>query len=321
MDVSECGVRRDAMTFAYQDRRKFNQLMGTCMTLHYDAYSIVIHNAQFMSHDHMEFKHSHNFHELYYVMKGKVHMECAGEPLELNQDDILYISPNVEHRVKADSITESERFILTFEIINNKEDGSKLTAMEYQIEELVRILKAYQSFLVVKDANNVLEMIDSLCLEYLKHDHFYYMKVQGLLSVILVTMVQNILDGYDEGVREYFEYENRALLMTKYIHEHLQEKITLDKIAEHFHTTPRHVNRIFKKYFNTSFNKTLIEVRLGYAKKYLLDHDCSIEKICEMTGFHSVRTFYKEFRDIEGMSVGEYRQLWAKAQNEECGNQ
>ncbi|MBF7095617.1 AraC family transcriptional regulator [Alkalibacter mobilis] len=300
------------MTLSYQERRKFNDLMGTCMTLNYDSYSIVIHNAQFMSHEQIEFLHSHNLHELYYVLNGKMNMNIDGEEIELAKDDILYISPNVEHSVITDTSLENERFIITFEIINNKCDNCKSTAIEYQIEELINILKDYKKFWIVKDTNDVISLIDCLCDEFLKNVHFYYIKLQGLLSIILVTMIQNILDGNDNGVNEYFEYENRALLMTKYIHYNLQEKITLDKIAEMFHTTPRHVNRIFKKYFNTSFNRTLIEIRLGYAKKYLIDCDHSIEKISELTGFNSVRTLYKEFKENEGISMSEYREKFSR---------
>ncbi|AFA48279.1 AraC family transcriptional regulator [Acetobacterium woodii] len=295
------------MSYSFDERRRYNDLMGTYMILSYDSYSIVIHNSQFMNQDHIEFPHSHDFHELYYVLNGRMVVICDGKELELEKNDTLYLAPNVDHNMKTDTFYGNERFLITFEIIKNKCDDSKMTALEYQIDEMITILKNSGKFSVSKDTNNVIALIDDLCGEFLNRQHFYYLKLQGLISLILMSMIQNIINGKDNGLNDYLEYENRALLMTKYIHNNIGEKITLEKMAVIFHTTPRHVNRIFKKYFNTSFNKTLLEIRLGYAKRYLVEYDCSIEKIAELVGFDSVRTLYKLFKEKEFMSMNEYR--------------
>lgn len=270
-----------------------------------------------MNQDHIEFPHSHDFHELYYVLSGRMVVSCDGEELELEKNDMLYLAPNVEHHMKTDTFYGNERFLITFEIINNKCDDSKMTALEYQIETLNNVLKKISKYSVSKDTNRVISLIDDLCEAFLNSQHFYYLKLQGLISLILISMIQNILTGKDDGLNGYLKYENRALLMTKFIHNNISEKITLEKMAVIFHTTPRHVNRIFKKYFNTSFNKTLIEIRLGYAKRYLIEYDYSIEKISELIGFDSVRTLYKLFKEKEFMSMNEYRNKNMRKSN--CG--
>ncbi|KNZ40908.1 AraC family transcriptional regulator [Acetobacterium bakii] len=303
------------MSYSFDERHRYNDLMGTYMTLTYDSYSIVIHNNQFMNQDHIEFPHSHDFHELYYVLDGRMVIICDGKELELEKNDILYLAPNVEHNMKTDTFYGNERFLITFEIINNKCDDSKVTALEYQIEALTTVLKNNSKYSVSKDTNDVLALIDDLCGEYLNSQHFYYLKLQGLISMILISMIQTIPVGKDVRLNDYLEYENRALLMTKFIHHNISEKITLDKMAIIFHTTPRHVNRIFKKYFNTSFNKTLIEIRLGYAKRYLVEYDYSIEKISELIGFDSVRILYKLFKEKEFMSMNEYRNKYLRKSN------
>lgn len=303
------------MSYPFDKRHKYNDLMGTYMTLNYDSYSIVIHNNQFMNQDHIEFPHSHDFHELYYVLNGRMVVMCDGVELELEKNDILYLAPNVDHNMKTDTFYGNERFLITFEIINNKCDDSKMTALEYQIDELATVLKNNSKYSISKDTNNVISLIDDLCDEFFNSQHFYYLKLQGLLSLILISMIQNTHTGKDDGLNDYLEYENRALLMTKFIHNNISEKITLEIMAEIFHTTPRHVNRIFKKYFNTSFNKTLIEIRLGYAKRYLVECEYSIEKISEMIGFDSVRTLYKLFKEKEFMSMNEYRSKYLGKSN------
>ncbi|MDZ5724467.1 AraC family transcriptional regulator [Acetobacterium carbinolicum] len=303
------------MSYSFAERQKYNDLMGTYVTLSYDSFSIVIHNNQFMNQDHIEFPHSHDFHELYYVLNGQMVVICDGEELELQKHDILYLAPNVEHHMKTDSFYGNDRFLITFEIIKNKCDDSKMTALEYQIDELDRYLKSIRKYAISSDTNGVMALIDDLCNAFLSRQHFYYLKLQGLLSLIVMSMIQNMLTGKDDGLNDHLKYENRALLMTKYIHRNISEKITLEKMAIIFHTTPRHVNRIFKKYFNTSFNKTLIEIRLGYAKRYLVEYDYSIEKISELIGFDSVRTLYKLFKEKERVSMNAYRNMYSCKSN------
>jgi hypothetical protein len=60
---------------------------------------------------------------------------------------------------------------------------------------------------------------------------------------------------------------NLAVAITKYMHEHYHENISLEDVSKAFHITPRHVTRIFSEYFGTGFRKTLSVYRLNYAKK------------------------------------------------------
>ncbi|MPW24458.1 AraC family transcriptional regulator [Alkalibaculum sp. M08DMB] len=294
------------MPNSFQERKLYNKLMGTCMTITFDSYSIIVHNAHFMNEEHIEFIHSHNFHELYFILDGSLTMHCDGKNIELSKNSIFYISPNITHHVNTDSQYKNERFLIAFEIIQNQTSKQELTASEYQIQEISEILKQHAPYWTGEDANNVSVLLDYICDEVIRSMPLYHIKLQNLISSIIISLLQNMTEKESDSIDKHLEFCNRAILMTRYIHDNFKQRITLEMVANHFHTTPRHVNRLFKQYFNTSFSKSLTIIRLGYAKKYLR-YGYSIEKIAELTGFASVRTLYKDFKEYEGMSMSDYR--------------
>ena len=92
--------------------------------------------------------------------------------------------------------------------------------------------------------------------------------------------------------------------------------VSVQDIADTFYISPRHVNRVFEDYFGQSFKRTLNIYRLNYAKNYLLDTDYSTEKIAALVGLSSPKMLYQLFREIEGMTLGEFRAQYGKRSTE-----
>lgn len=78
-------------------------------------------------------------------------------------------------------------------------------------------------------------------------------------------------------------------------------------IAEQLGITPTYFGKKFKHYFNTSFNKYLIEYRLNYAIKLLCETDFSNAKIADMCGFNSETYFITIFKKNFGVSPKQYK--------------
>ena len=100
------------------------------------------------------------------------------------------------------------------------------------------------------------------------------------------------------------------------MHANYHKNISVQDIADTFYISPRHVNRMFEDYFGQSFKRTLNIYRLNYAKNYLLDTDYSTEKIAALVGLSSPKMLYQLFREIEGMTLGEFRAQYGKRSTE-----
>jgi transcriptional regulator GlxA family with amidase domain len=100
---------------------------------------------------------------------------------------------------------------------------------------------------------------------------------------------------------------NLGIAVSKFLHAHFTEPITLEDVAKHFNYSSRHVNRAYMKIFNTSIIRNLNLLRMEYAKRHLCFTDYSIKKIAEITGFSCSRTLYKLFQKYEGVAISQYR--------------
>ena len=84
-----------------------------------------------------------------------------------------------------------------------------------------------------------------------------------------------------------------------YIDKHFSEDINLDKIAGRAMVSKFHFIRVFKKYYGSTPNQYLQNVRIEMAKK-LLRKGKSIEEVCYAIGFTSKTSFISLFKKMTG---------------------
>ena len=95
--------------------------------------------------------------------------------------------------------------------------------------------------------------------------------------------------------------------ITSYIQEHYREDMALEKVAGIFGFSPTYLSRIFKKYANVNYKTYILNVRVEYAFKELVNTDKSINKIAENSGFPDGRSFTKAFAARFGITPDKYR--------------
>lgn len=95
-----------------------------------------------------------------------------------------------------------------------------------------------------------------------------------------------------------------------YMQEHYTEKITLESIAEHFFIDKHYLARLFKMQYGVTVNTCLQQLRITRAKQLLRFTDEKIETIGMECGIGEASYFCRVFKKIEGLSPGEYREMW-----------
>ena len=83
--------------------------------------------------------------------------------------------------------------------------------------------------------------------------------------------------------------------------------VTLDEAASLLHAHPTHLVRAFTHRFGLPPHRYLLTRRIERAKTLLRDTDLPIIEIAFETGWNSLGTFGRVFRDITGESPGELR--------------
>lgn len=102
-------------------------------------------------------------------------------------------------------------------------------------------------------------------------------------------------------------YEARIERVIAYIHEHMDEPLDLDQLAEVACLSRFHWHRIYRAVSGETVVQTLKRVRLSRAGFYLSRTDKPLAEIARRSGYPNVRSFTRAFKGAYGVPPGEYR--------------
>lgn len=126
---------------------------------------------------------------------------------------------------------------------------------------------------------------------------------KGNLYTILGIIAQNV--AFEDGAAASggSDLVSKILL---YIHGHYKEDISLSSIAAHFGYNASYVSGLFKSSINIGILRYINLLRLKNVLALLKEKEYSTETCALESGFRSVRTFYRAFREVFGCSPKEY---------------
>ena len=83
---------------------------------------------------------------------------------------------------------------------------------------------------------------------------------------------------------------------------HFTEELNLSQLADALGYSKYHISHIFKENFGCSYNDYLKRIRSEHAMGLLSHSDMTATEICFASGFSSLRSFYRAFREIYGVT-------------------
>lgn len=101
-------------------------------------------------------------------------------------------------------------------------------------------------------------------------------------------------------------------LVYDYVMTHFKTKIALEDVADMLHMNTTSFCKYFKPRANKTFTRFVNEIRIGHARKLLLEDNLNISEIGYECGFSTLSNFNKQFKSIAQMPPHEYRRLFLK---------
>ena len=102
------------------------------------------------------------------------------------------------------------------------------------------------------------------------------------------------------------EYE-KINLVNEYVIKNFKNNISLDEVAATIHMTPASFCRYFKRCTYKTFIQYLNEIRIGYAKKLLVEDKYNISQVAYECGFNNLSNFNKQFKKTTEMTPKNYK--------------
>lgn len=140
----------------------------------------------------------------------------------------------------------------------------------------------------------------------------FFLKTQEDIPVEQVMRECNmlfigILYCLHEKVKKKNETSEEAQKLKDFIDKNIERELSIREIADAIYRSPDYVNRLFKRYYETTPYAYYMHLRTEKAKALLQHTSLSIQEISERLGYKNSHYFSKQFRYATGMTATMYR--------------
>ncbi len=135
-----------------------------------------------------------------------------------------------------------------------------------------------------------------------------------LMNMETVDDVIGLIQRLDWNVAEIpkdTEKENSDILLDnlkQYIRDNcLRCEFSIQETAEHFHMLLPNLSQFFKEKNGGNILDYSTQIRMQKAKELLANSELTLKDISQQVGYYNVSSFIRRFKQIEGMTPGDYR--------------
>ncbi len=225
--------------------------------------------------------------------------------VRLTPGDIFLIPSGEMHSLKAPD--EGVRFVFLFDITAISKLHGFASIQSVMKEPLLINKNTYPH--IYDDVYHILLQMRN---EYFNRNEFAELTIFSLLLNLFVKLGSNHLNDVNlfPSARPYKqkEYMNKFNDVMDYIDAHYMEDFTLEDVAAAIGFSKYHFSRLFKQYTDCSFCAYICRRRIKAAAELLEQPDLSITEIAMQSGFPSISTFNRVFRQQKNCSPSEYRE-------------
>lgn len=206
----------------------------------------------------------------------------------------MFIYPNVDHSYKSIKKPWITNWIAF--------DGN-------HIETLINTMGFHNTSVYNVKDSFVLRKQLKKCLDIATLDNpFSNIECSSQIYYFLVTLMKYIEPFDDESLYQGY---SRLEPVCNYIKDNFHNAITIDELSNLIDVTPQYLCTLFKKYLQIRPFEYINKIRINESKKIML-HDSSlpISQICQLVGFDNPSYFGQQFKKIEGMTPGTFREYY-----------
>lgn len=256
--------------------------------------------------------HNHAVYELNYVEHAAGVRRIVGDSTEVigDYDLVLITSADLEHVWEQNDCQSEDIREITIQFDFNMSDDDLFGRNPFEsMRKMMNEAKKGLCF-PLKAIMKVYPMLDTLSSVT---DGFY--AVTQFLSILYEL---SKCDGARTLATSSYakiavEDDSRRILKVKnFISKNYMDEIRLATLADMAGMSPSAFSRFFKLHTGRNLSDYIIDIRLGYAARMLVDTTDSISKISFECGFNNLSNFNRIFKRKKGCSPSEFRENYHK---------
>ncbi len=219
----------------------------------------------------------HPYHEILFYIDGKTTLLTAGGHVRLKKLSLIMIPAETYHFLKQENESGFMRLKISFPT-----DILKDTPLSGIMDKL-RIVEEF--------GEEIQFIFDTLCniLRENKENTAFYAYAAFLMLIAALDR-----HGMDTKQKLYTETNRLTMRLTDYISENLSADLGIQTLSKIMHVSPSGITHVFKKEVGIPIHKYILQKRLIYARKRILE-GAQPSKIFTEAGFRDYSSFYKAY--------------------------
>ena len=254
---------------------------------------------------HSTAKHTHDFIEIVYVIKGKGTHVVDGRSYPTSSGDLLFINYNSIHSVRSETGVSYVDIYLKPAFIDESLRGAETAFALLSLPDF----KSFES--AVNNHNCLLhfeseerQQIENLILWAAKENTHQTAGSSLILSSFMNLFLTVVFRKMALPLSETRNLDEGLLV---YIREHCGDRLTLSDLSARCGYCNEYFSRLFKRYTGVTFSAYLAGCRMEKATSMLTSSDLPVEDIITACGFTDRTRFFRVFAEHTGTTPSKFR--------------
>lgn len=256
--------------------------------------------------------HNHEVFELNFVEHAAGVRRIIGDSSEVigDYDLVLITSPQLEHVWEQNTCTSEDIREITIQFdFGLSEDSIFGRNPFHSIRKMMNEARKGLCF-PLSAIMSVYKQLDTL--SSIKDGFYAVMQFMTILYELSRCEGARTLASSSFAKIAVEDDSRRVFKVKNYISENYMDELRLAQLADIAGMSASAFSRFFKQHTGRNLSDYIIDIRLGYATRKLVDTSRSISEISFECGFNNLSNFNRIFKKKKGCSPSEFRENYRK---------
>ena len=247
--------------------------------------------------------HDHSAVEILLTLEGMVTYTIEDKIYQVRKGEILIVPPDTLHSLTMGEGSSRYLFLFESDAIMTMRDIKSMATYFHKPFHL-------------RDGSDAHVRIRELLLRareaYEKREMMWNTMCYSCILRVYATLGQRYLSGIKPRTGDNMRNMDSEVInaVMTYINNHYREELSLEDVAKFAGFSRYYFSRSFKRQTGYSFKDYLCQKRLQVAMDLLIRTNRSMRDVAIESGFGSVATFNRVFREKKGCTPTQYRAIY-----------
>ena len=260
--------------------------------------------------------HSHEFAEIVYILNGSCTQTVNDISYTAHRGDMVFMNSQCLHSYS--SAKPYQIIVLCFspeallKRVTDKKNASYFLSLSF-LTEIQSDSTPIGKFSFVGEERSLIEhLLKATLTEYKLEKPERLAVLESFMTVLIVNILRKV---HSQSLSKSKELTDVWNALSEFIDENLNQKLSLEDLAQKCFYNPSYFSRAFKQKFGCSPVEYIARERSHKAANLLSTNPhLTMEKISEECGFGDKSSLYRSFEKFYGCSPSEYKKSILKKQ-------